>query len=73
MTYKETQIVLPSFIQCLQASKKDGVSIRKAAVLFNLPQTTLRDRTAERVNVNIKSAGALPLFTYEEEKKLAEH
>ena len=53
--------------------KKDGVSIRKAAALFNVTKTTLRDRTAGRVDVNIMSAGALPLFSYEEEKKLVEH
>jgi len=53
--------------------KKHGTSVRKAAKLFRVPESTLRDRTLGLVSINTLSAGGPPLFEHFEEAKLVQH
>ena len=51
--------------------KNEGVPVRRAAKLFNVPITTLRDRVAGRIDP--ENFAQETLFTKDEEKKLVEH
>jgi len=49
-----------------------GMSVYRASRVYNVPESTLRDRTRQNVDINCKH-GAETLFTCEEERKLADH
>ena len=53
--------------------KNRKTSVKKAAALHGVPETTLRDRILGSVDINIISAGQPPLFNSSEEKDLAHH
>ncbi|XP_053388230.1 uncharacterized protein LOC128551405 [Mercenaria mercenaria] len=53
--------------------KEDGVSVRKAAALTRVPESTLRDRTLGNVHPDTTSAGTAPLFDQFQEVKLVNH
>ncbi|XP_052263785.1 uncharacterized protein LOC127866960 isoform X1 [Dreissena polymorpha] len=49
-----------------------GMSVYRASRLYNIPESTLRDRTRYKVDIDCK-LGAERLLTCEEESKLADH
>ncbi|KAJ8303709.1 hypothetical protein KUTeg_018741 [Tegillarca granosa] len=49
------------------------VSIYKAFKIYNIPETTLRHREAERVDIETVRSGPSTLLTLEEEAKLVQH
>ena len=49
---------------------EQGMSVRKAAELFNVPKSTLHDRITGRVDVGARS-GPQPYLSFEEEEELA--
>ena len=57
-----------------KAIKEDGMSVYKAARVFGIPESTLRDRHLLNQPVEtLPSHGPDPLFTKEEEKMLVDH
>ena len=52
--------------------KENRISIRKAAKLFDIPRTTLRDRLSGRIHIDTVIT-KLPLLSQLEEVKLANH
>ncbi|XP_052809180.1 jerky protein homolog-like [Mya arenaria] len=57
---------------------ESGMSVYKAAILYGLPESTLRDRTlglqpVTNEHENLPSLGQPPTFTANEEKQLVEH
>ena len=63
--------------ECLTKAYKavieDDMSVRRAARLYGVPQTTLRDRVRGRINPSTSHSGPPPLFTKAEEKNLVDH
>ena len=57
-----------AYIQCVE----NKITVSKAAKLYNIPRTTLRDRLSGRVHIDTVTT-KLPLFTLLEESKLADH
>ncbi|XP_060573049.1 uncharacterized protein LOC132730980 isoform X1 [Ruditapes philippinarum] len=53
--------------------KDSGMSIRKAAKMFNIPRTTLFDRVKHKVDLDVTKPGPEPILTLEEERKLSSH
>lgn len=53
--------------------KVDHIPVRRAAVLFGVPETTLRERVNGTVPITSSRSGPRPLFTLEEETKLCDH
>ena len=51
----------------------EGESIRNAARECGVPYSTLCDRVSGKVPIEKLSTGDGPLFTYEEERRLAKH
>ena len=52
---------------------ESGISVRRAAILHRVPETTLRDRVLGNVHPDTVAAGKPPLFSEYEEVKLVEH
>ena len=59
---------IPTAYEATQA----GMTVYKAARLYNVPESTLRDRTRGNVAVDVKN-GTGTLMSTEEEQKLVEH
>ena len=57
----------------LQAVLEEGHSIRGAAILYNVPYTTLCDRVRGRVPIDSTKPGPSPILSQTEEKKLVDH
>jgi hypothetical protein len=57
--------------RAFQATQK-GTSVYKAAKLYNVPESTLRDRTRGNVSLEAKP-GVNPLFSLDEERELVHH
>ncbi|KAJ8310255.1 hypothetical protein KUTeg_012120 [Tegillarca granosa] len=57
-------------LNAMQAIKDKNVSVRKAAKLYDVPLTTLRDRVDGRCSVETVKSGPEPLFSQEEEVRL---
>ena len=55
------------------AVKNDGMSVRRAALEFGVPKSTLWDRVNGRVNLEKMSRGPDPLFSTQEEDDLTNH
>ncbi|KAH3808924.1 hypothetical protein DPMN_137286 [Dreissena polymorpha] len=55
------------------AVKDHQMSIRKAALHFNVPKTTLIDRLHGRISIDTVKPGPDPLFTLDQESLLASH
>ena len=47
--------------------------MRRAAIQYGVPLTTLRDRVDGRVSENCTRTGPQTLFTHEEEKQFVDH
>ena len=60
-----------ALVSAYKLVKNEGVPVRRAAKLFNVPITTLRDRVAGRIDP--ENFAQETLFTKDEEKKLVEH
>ncbi|KAJ8309288.1 LOW QUALITY PROTEIN: hypothetical protein KUTeg_014162 [Tegillarca granosa] len=56
-----------------QAVQETGLAVRKAAKLYGVPLTTLRDRVDQRVHVDTVKSGPDPLLSELEEARLVEH
>lgn len=54
------------------AAVKDGMSVKKAAVVFNIPRTTLR-RRIQTGKIEKGSLGRNPVFSNHQEKEIADH
>lgn len=52
---------------------EDGVSVERAAKMFAVPITTLKDRVKGRVDIDTLRSGLHTLFTLEQEAFLASH
>ena len=52
---------------------ESGVSVRRASIIYKVPETTLRDRFLGNVHPDTTAAGKSPLFTNFEEAKLVDH
>ena len=50
-----------------------NISVRKAAKMFGIPLTTLRDRVDGRVKVDSVRLGKSPKMAQDEEKTLVQH
>ncbi|KAJ8301136.1 hypothetical protein KUTeg_020123 [Tegillarca granosa] len=59
-----------AMLNAMQAIKDKNVSVRKAAKLYDVPLTTLRDRVDGRCSVETVKSGPEPLFSQEEEVRL---
>jgi len=71
---KKTRLYPPtSLTNAYKLVKKGKTSVRKAAALHGVRETTLLDRILGSVDINIISAGQPPLFNSSEEKDLAYH
>ncbi|KAH3771768.1 hypothetical protein DPMN_173095 [Dreissena polymorpha] len=55
------------------AVKDNQMSIRKSALYFNVPKTTLIDRLHGRISIDTVKPGPDPLFTLDQESLLASH
>lgn len=55
------------------AVKDNTMSIRKAALSYGVPKTTLIDRLSGRIDIDVLKPGTLPLFSHEQEALLARH
>ena len=53
--------------------KEDGLSVCGAARRYAVPETTLRDRVAGRISIDITTTGHPPLFDQEEEALMVDH
>ena len=53
--------------------KEENMSIRKAAKLFNVPKSTLYDRVNGITSLEMMGPGKRPLFSKEQEARLADH
>lgn len=51
----------------------DGLSQRRAAVQFNIPRQTLRDRLTGKIDPECVTTGRTPTFSLEEESRIVEH
>ena len=67
-TYSPTKLT-----NAYKAVQEDGMSVRKAATLYGIPLTTLRDRVDKRVSVDTTKSGPEPIFSAFEEAKLVDH
>lgn len=52
--------------------REDNISVRKAAKLYNLPLTTLRDRVVGRIDEETLKSGPETLFTQQEQARIVE-
>ncbi|KAJ8312994.1 hypothetical protein KUTeg_010367 [Tegillarca granosa] len=59
-----------AMLNAMQAIKDKNVSVRKAAKLYDVQLTTLRDRVDGRCSVETVKSGPEPLFSQEEEVRL---
>ncbi|XP_053407618.1 uncharacterized protein LOC123547372 isoform X4 [Mercenaria mercenaria] len=53
--------------------KELGVPVQRAAKIFNVPITTLKDRVHKRVALDVTRSGPGPILSAEEEDKLTTH
>ncbi|XP_045190343.2 uncharacterized protein LOC123547372 isoform X3 [Mercenaria mercenaria] len=53
--------------------KNCGLSIHKAAKMFNVPKSTLMDRVSHKVSLDVCRYGPDPVLSVEEESKLSAH
>ncbi|KAH3885873.1 hypothetical protein DPMN_009871 [Dreissena polymorpha] len=59
--------------EAYQAVLEDGISVEKAAKMFAVPITTLKDRVMGRVDIDVLRSGPHTLFTLDQEAFLASH
>ena len=59
--------------EAYKAVKRGELSVTKAALLYGVPEQTLRDRVKGRVSIDTTKSGTGPLFNVEEEAKLVDH
>ncbi|XP_052257808.1 uncharacterized protein LOC127862643 [Dreissena polymorpha] len=59
--------------RAFMAVKDNQMSIRKSALYFNVPKTTLIDRLHGRISIGTVKPGPDPLFTLDQESLLASH
>ena len=55
------------------AVKDDGMTVKRAAIEFSVPTRTLRDRVLGKVDIDTFAVGRAPLFSLEEEARMANH
>ena len=55
------------------AVKEDHLPVQRAANLYGVPITTLKDRVSGRVSLSTHGAGAAPLLSRSQEKELVDH
>ena len=55
------------------AVKDDGMTVKRAAREFSVPTQTLRDRVLGKVDIDTFAVGRAPLFSLEEEARMANH
>jgi hypothetical protein len=53
--------------------KELNAGIRKTAREYGVPEATLRDRLTMKVDPEVTRSGPSPMFTMEEEARLAKH
>ncbi|XP_052798487.1 uncharacterized protein LOC128230336 [Mya arenaria] len=59
--------------QAYIAVKEKGMSIRKAALSYDVPKTTLIDRLSGRVGIDVVRSGPVTLLSLEQEALLTKH
>ena len=53
--------------------KEQGCSAYKASKLYGVPLTTLRDRVAGAISIDVTKSGPDPVLSMEEEARLTRH
>ncbi|KAH3892736.1 hypothetical protein DPMN_016863 [Dreissena polymorpha] len=76
-TMKEVHVLMrydpEDLTEAYQAVVEDGISLERAAKMFAVPITTLKDRVKGRVDIDTLRSGLHTLFTLEQEAFLASH
>lgn len=60
-------------LEAYNSVMETGVPIKRAAKLFNVPVSTLRDRVNNKVSIDVTKTGPSPVLNREEETKLTSH
>ncbi|XP_045190344.2 uncharacterized protein LOC123547372 isoform X6 [Mercenaria mercenaria] len=70
---KRRQYKMTNLREAYNMVKELGVSVNKAAKIFDVPRSTLRDRVENRVSIDVTKNGTSPLLSADEEAKFTVH